>query len=48
MRSRQRIAVLLATLNIVRRSASPDLAEEGRLPDGSWHDLSRDAAAVWE
>ncbi len=39
------IAVLLATLNIVRRSASPDLAEEGRLPDGSWHDLSRDATA---
>jgi high affinity sulfate transporter 1 len=39
------IAVLLAALNIVRRAAWPQMAELGRLPDGSWHDLERQADA---
>ena len=39
------IAVLLAALNIVRRAARPEIVEEGRLPEGSWHDLSRSIAA---
>ncbi len=40
------IAVLLAALNIVRRSAWPDIVEEGRLPDGTWRDPERSDAAV--
>ena len=39
------IAVLLAALNIVRRAARPEILEEGRLADGSWHDLSRSLGA---
>jgi anti-anti-sigma regulatory factor len=39
------IAVLLAALNIVRRAAWPQIAEEGRLPDGSYRGLERMAAA---
>ena len=35
------IAVLLAALNIVRRAAWPQIAEEGRQPDGSWRELHR-------
>ena len=40
------IAVLLAALNIVRRSAWPEIVEEGRLPDGTWRDPERSDAAV--
>ncbi len=40
------IAVLLAALNIVRRSAWPEIVEEGRLPDGKWRDPERSDAAV--
>jgi len=39
------IAVLLAALNIVRRAAWPEIAELGRLPDGTWHDLGRQPEA---
>ena len=39
------IAVLLAALNIVRRAAWPQIAEEGRLPDGSYRSLERIAGA---
>jgi high affinity sulfate transporter 1 len=37
------VAVLLAALNIVRRSAWPQIVEEGRLADGTWRDLTRRA-----
>jgi SulP family sulfate permease len=36
-------AVLLAALNIVRRAAWPQIAELGRMPDGTWRDLERRA-----
>ncbi len=39
------IAVLLAALNIVRRAAWPQIAEEGRLPDGSYRSVDRIAGA---
>lgn len=35
------VAVLLATLNIVRRAAAPPIVEVGRRDDGSWRDLRR-------
>ena len=35
------VAVLLAALNIVRRAAWPQIAELGRMADGSWRDLER-------
>ena len=37
------IAVLLAALNIVRRSAWPEIVEERRRPDGDWRDHGRHA-----